>query len=203
MELQAQGAHNINLVSATPYTRQVIEALEQVKEKLPIPVVWNSSGYECTETLELLKGYVDIYLPDLKYFDASRSKRYSNAADYFAVASRAISVMFEPVSYTHLDVYKRQKNNSASLSYWMGLPFWNRGFCTEAAQAMIDFGFEQMGFHRIWAKHWAINTASGRIMEKCGMRKEGVMIEAEFRDGEFRDMVYYAILRREWEEKKA
>jgi putative pyruvate formate lyase activating enzyme len=97
LELQAQGAHNINLVSATPYTRQVIEALEQVKEKLPIPVVWNSSGYECTETLELLKGYVDIYLPDLKYFDASRSKRYSNAADYFAVASRAISVMFEQV----------------------------------------------------------------------------------------------------------
>jgi ribosomal-protein-alanine N-acetyltransferase len=102
-----------------------------------------------------------------------------------------------------IELFCDKKNNSASLSYWMGLPFWNRGFCTEAAQAMIDFGFEQMGFHRIWAKHWAINTASGRIMEKCGMRKEGVMIEAEFRDGEFRDMVYYAILRREWEEKKA
>ena len=84
----------------------------------------------------------------------------------------------------------------------MGIPFWNRGFCTEAAQAMIDFGFEQKGFHRIWAKYWSINSASGRIMEKCGMRKEGVMLEAEFRDGEFRDMIYYAILRREWEQKK-
>lgn len=94
LELQAQGAHNINLVSATPYTMQIIEALDWVKQALSIPVVWNSSGYERIETLELLKGYVDIYLPDLKYYDASRSERYSHASDYFTIASRAILAMF-------------------------------------------------------------------------------------------------------------
>lgn len=69
-------------------------------------------------------------------------------------------------------------------------------------QAMIDFGFEQMGFHRIWAEHWAANPASGRVMEKCGMRKESILVEKELRNGEYRDIVQYAILRQEWEERK-
>ena len=101
-----------------------------------------------------------------------------------------------------INLFCDKKNNSGSLGYWMGLPFWNRGFCTEAAQAMIGFGFRQMGFHRIWAEHWAANPASGRVMEKCGMRKESILVEKELRNGEYRDIVQYAILRREWEERK-
>lgn len=102
-----------------------------------------------------------------------------------------------------IEVICDKNNSSASLGYWLGVPFWNQGFCTEATHAVIDFGFEQMGFHRIWAEYWSANPASGRVMEKCSMRKETVMIEKELCSGEYRNIVQYAILRREWEEKKA
>lgn len=89
--LEAQGAHNINLVSPTPYVDQIIEALELYRPG--IPVVCNSSGYERVETLERLDPYVDIYLPDLKYFSPEISQKYSGAADYFQAASQAILYM--------------------------------------------------------------------------------------------------------------
>lgn len=95
LNLQEKGAHNINLVTATQYIPSILNALDQVKEQLKIPIVYNSSGYEKIETIRLLKDYVDIYLPDLKYFSRALSKKYSKADDYFAVASRAISLMIE------------------------------------------------------------------------------------------------------------
>ena len=75
LELQEQGANNINLVTGTHYVPQIIEALDSVRGKLKIPVVYNSSGYETMDTLRMLEGYVDIYLPDLKYLDSERSLR--------------------------------------------------------------------------------------------------------------------------------
>lgn len=81
LKLQEQGAHNINLVTAVPYLPQVILALERVKgQSLTIPVIYNSSGYEKVESLRRLEGLVDIYLPDFKYMDAERARRYSRCA---------------------------------------------------------------------------------------------------------------------------
>ncbi len=90
-ELIAQGAHNINLVSPTPFTSAIREVLE---EPLPVPVVWNTGGYERVETLRTLEGKVQIWLPDLKYADAALAKRYSGAGDYFAAASATIREMY-------------------------------------------------------------------------------------------------------------
>lgn len=95
LELQKQGAHNINLVTATPYVPQVISALKLARPALKIPVVYNSSGYERVETLRALKGFVDVYLPDLKYMSSELARRYSGAADYFEVAARALHEMIE------------------------------------------------------------------------------------------------------------
>ncbi len=89
-ELIAQGAHNINLVSPTPFTPAIREVLEK---PLPVPVVWNTGGYERVETLRTLEGKVQIWLPDLKYADVALAKRYSGAGDYFAAASAAIREM--------------------------------------------------------------------------------------------------------------
>ena len=94
-ELQNQGAHNINLVTATQYLPSILNALDRIKDKLNIPVVYNSSGYEKPETIRLLKDYVDIYLPDLKYFSSKLSQKYSKAEDYFKVASNAVRLMIE------------------------------------------------------------------------------------------------------------
>jgi len=93
--LQNRGAHNINLVNPTHFVPQILKALELAGDKLKIPVVYNSGGYDDLETLELLRGKVSIFLPDLKYCDSGLSKRFSNAADYFDKASAAIKKMAE------------------------------------------------------------------------------------------------------------
>ena len=90
-ELVAKGANNINLVSPTQFAPWILEALDP---PLPVPVVWNTGGYERVETLQALEGKVQIYLPDLKYVSPELSRRYSGAADYFDVASKAILEMF-------------------------------------------------------------------------------------------------------------
>ena len=89
-ELIAQGAHNINLVSPTPFAPAIREALA---EPLPVPVVWNTGGYERVETLRSLEGKVQVWLPDLKYVDSGLSQDLSGAADYFDAASAAIREM--------------------------------------------------------------------------------------------------------------
>ena len=95
LELRDKGAHNINLVSATHYVPQVIEALDLCKGRLNIPVAYNSGGYELPETIEMLRGYVDIFMPDFKYYDSEISEKYSAAKDYFSYASAAIGKMIE------------------------------------------------------------------------------------------------------------
>lgn len=92
--LEAQGVHNINLVTPSHYADKIALSIERAKVKgLKLPFLWNSSGYERVETLKRLDGLVDIYLPDLKYYSSELSKRYSNAPDYFDVASKAIKEM--------------------------------------------------------------------------------------------------------------
>lgn len=91
MELIGQGAHNINLVNPTHYAHAIAQLLQ---EPLPVPVVWNTGGYDKAETLRALEGKIDIYLPDLKYVEAGPAGRYSNAPDYPEVAKAAILEMF-------------------------------------------------------------------------------------------------------------
>lgn len=98
IEQQARGAANVELVTPTHYTDKICAAIDIAKERgLTLPIVWNSNAYENLETLELLRGRVDIFLPDLKYFDDEPAKTFSNAPNYFATASAAIKKMFELV----------------------------------------------------------------------------------------------------------
>lgn len=94
IELQNKGAHNINLVTPGHYIPHIIEAVKLSKiHGLNIPIVYNTSGYEKVETLKLLEGIVDIYLPDLKYMDENVAQKYSNCKDYFYYTSAAIKEM--------------------------------------------------------------------------------------------------------------
>lgn len=95
LKLQEEGAHNLNLVTPTQYLPFIIEALDTIKNALSIPVIYNCGGYERPEIISLLNGYIDIYMPDLKYYDASLSFSYSKAKDYFSFASKAIPEMIE------------------------------------------------------------------------------------------------------------
>ena len=89
--LISQGANNINLVNPTHYAKRLAKVLSRWKS--PVPIVYNSSGYEEVETLKALDGLIDIYLPDLKYIRAEKAMRYSKAADYFEKASVALLEM--------------------------------------------------------------------------------------------------------------
>jgi putative pyruvate formate lyase activating enzyme len=104
LQLQAQGADNINLVTPTPHVLHIIEAVALAKEKgLELPVVYNTNGYETLETVELLRGTIDIYLPDLKYYNDKYSVKYSKAKNYFNIASAAVKAMIKQVGYPVFD----------------------------------------------------------------------------------------------------
>ena len=98
IEQQNKGAENINLVTPTMYIYQIIEAIKIAKANgLKIPIVYNSNGYESVETIKLLNGFIDVYLPDLKYSDNSLAKEYSNVNNYFEIATNAIMEMYYQV----------------------------------------------------------------------------------------------------------
>lgn len=104
LELQEKGAANINLVTPTHFVPQIICALKIAKAKgLKLPVVYNTSGYEKVDTLKMLEGYVDIYLPDFKYLDREHAKRYSKAEDYPDVVKTAIAEMVRQTGIPEFD----------------------------------------------------------------------------------------------------
>ena len=103
LRLQEEGAQNIDLITASHYLPSVIAALELVKHRLSIPVVYNCGGYENIEALKLLDGYIDIYLPDIKYYSDELAVRYSAAPHYFETAIGAVGEMIRQVG---VPVYK-------------------------------------------------------------------------------------------------
>jgi len=104
LELQSKKANNINLVTPSHYVPHIIEALNISRQNgLTVPIVYNCSGYEKVETLKLLEGYIDIYLPDFKYMSSEPAGKYSNCRNYFTVASGAIEEMVRQVKETKFD----------------------------------------------------------------------------------------------------
>ena len=104
VKLQKLGAHNINFVTPTHFVPQIVEALElAVREGLNIPLVYNSGGYDSVETLKLLDGVVDIYMPDAKYSSPQSARTYSRAADYFEVNRKALLEMHRQVGDLKMD----------------------------------------------------------------------------------------------------
>ena len=98
LELQEKGAHNINLVTPTHYVLQIVSSIHKIKgNELKIPIVYNTSSYENVSTIQMLRGIVDIYLADLKYFDDTLACNYSHCKDYFQYASLAIEEMVRQV----------------------------------------------------------------------------------------------------------
>jgi len=104
LNLQDQKAHNINLVTPTHFVPQIIESLKIAKSSgLTIPIVYNTSGYETVDTLKMLNGYVDVYLPDFKYYSNELAKKYSGVSNYFEIATEALKEMFKQVGEFSLD----------------------------------------------------------------------------------------------------
>jgi ribosomal-protein-alanine N-acetyltransferase len=100
------------------------------------------------------------------------------------------------VGVTSLMINREHKR--AELGYWIALDRWNQGYATESNQRLIDFGFEDLGLHRIEARHFLRNPASGRVMQKLGMQKEGVERDWAVKGDRYESLVVYSILEPEW-----
>lgn len=158
LELQSQGANNINLVTPTQFVPQIAQALEHSKSHgLTLPVVYNTGSYEHTETLRRMDGLVDIYLPDLKYYSSELSLRYSLAADYFNVASAAIAEMFRQVGTPVFREHSPEcapECTSDSLTDYETMPLITRGVivrhlllpgCLEDSKKVIKYLYNTYG----------------------------------------------------------
>ena len=133
--LYEQGAHNLNFVTATPFVPQILEALQLYRP--PIPIVWNSSGYESLETLKMLEGTVDIYLPDMKHVSPRLSALCAKAPDYFEMASQAL---LEMCRQTGRPVYNEEGlMQKGTLIRHLILPG-----CTKDSMAVLDFIAQQL-----------------------------------------------------------
>ncbi|NEP60397.1 MAG: GNAT family N-acetyltransferase, partial [Symploca sp. SIO2G7] len=91
------------------------------------------------------------------------------------------------------------ENANAELGYWIGVLYWSKGYCTEAAKAVVQYGFEVIGLHRIQAAHFPHNPASGRVMQKIGMSYEGYRRQHILKWGKFEDLELYGILKSDWQ----
>ena len=104
LKQQEKGVENINLVTPTSYAYQIMEAIKIARNKgLQLPIVYNTNGYENVETIRALEGFVDIYLPDLKYFENDLALKYSKVDNYFEIATEAIKEMIKQVGVPRFD----------------------------------------------------------------------------------------------------
>lgn len=136
--LQDKGAHNINLVTPSHYVPGIVKALTASRmQGLRIPIVYNTSGYDSVDTLAMLEGLVDIYLPDFKYVSSSLSARYSHAANYFDVACKSLAEMWRQVG---APVFDGDMIKKGIIVRHLLLPG-----CTEDSKAVIRYLYETYG----------------------------------------------------------
>lgn len=132
------------------------------------------------------------------YEEGMAERWISNHRDWFLDGEQAIfAVTLKQPPDTLIGSVGLQicrEDQRGELGYWIGKDYWNRGYCTEAARAILPFGFEQMGLHRIQACHFVRNPASGRVLEKIGMTREGLLRGHSKRWAAFEDIVVYGLV---------
>lgn len=97
-----------------------------------------------------------------------------------------------------IGLHANREHQHAELGYWIGVPFWGKGYCTEAAQKVLEYGFGTLGLYRIHSNHFPINPASGRILRKLGMKYEGRFRQHILKSGEYHDLELYGLLASEY-----
>jgi RimJ/RimL family protein N-acetyltransferase len=120
-------------------------------------------------------------------------EQHARASDARALAVFAV-IRSDHVLVGAMSLRLESIHHRAELGYWIGVPFWRRGYATEAARAIVGFGFDDLGVNRIYATHFTRNPASGRVMQKIGMTFEGCLRQHVRKNGRFEDLARYAIL---------
>lgn len=128
------------------------------------------------------------------WIETHRPRFETDEAVTFAIVSRADKKLIGAMGILR---HARINSHLGELGYWIGHPFWNQGYCTEAARAVVEFGFDRWRLERIFAEHFISNPPSGRVMEKIGMRKEGTLRKHALKWDKFEDVIVYGLLKGE------
>ena len=107
----------------------------------------------------------------------------------FAITDKSTGELYGAIGLTN-----DQRYQNGELGYWIGETFWGKGIATEAAKALVEFAFKEKNYHKVHARHFASNPASGRVMEKIGMAREGLLRDQVRKNDRYEDMLYYGIL---------
>ncbi|MFC7687473.1 GNAT family N-acetyltransferase [Ureibacillus sp. GCM10028918] len=137
-----------------------------------------------------------LYLPfpysiedALSWMKHHKDNYNSNTSYEFAITDKESGKLYGAIALSN-----NQKFQQGELAYWVGEAFWGDGYATEAARAMVQFAFDEKNFHKVFARYFGSNPASGKVMEKIGMKKEGILIDHVKKDNHYEDLVYYGIV---------
>ena len=113
----------------------------------------------------------------------------------FAIIDKTTGVLYGAIALSN-----NQKHKNGEIAYWVGEEYWGNGYATEALKAIIDFAFTEKGYHKVWGRFFTSNPSSGRVMEKAGMIKEGLLAEHIVKEGKFLDLAFYGIINKRFTE---
>jgi RimJ/RimL family protein N-acetyltransferase len=128
-----------------------------------------------------------------EWISTHKPKFASHELANFAITRRTNGELLGAVGLAMVPQFQR-----AELGYWMGKQYWNRGYCTEASMAVVEYAFTRLGVNRVYAVHFKRNPASGQVMKKLGMKREGVLRQHAKKWDSYEDMVFYGLLRKDW-----
>jgi RimJ/RimL family protein N-acetyltransferase len=135
-------------------------------------------------TLEMAKGWIQTHKP-----------RFQDRKDAtYAITLKKTGEIVGTISLMDIS----EKSSHARIGFWVGVPYWNNGYCTEAGRAILEYGFKERNLNRIYTGYMKSNLASGRVLEKLGMKYEGTQREQITMLGEYEDLVLVGLLRKEW-----
>ncbi|MGF6949976.1 ribosomal-protein-alanine N-acetyltransferase [Neobacillus sp. B4I6] len=113
----------------------------------------------------------------------------ANKSYEFAITDKESGELYGAIALSN-----NQKFNNGELAYWIGEKFWGNGYATEAAQTILNFAFEEKQYHKVFARYFNSNPASGKVMQKLGLKKEGILIDHVRKENRFEDLVYFGII---------
>lgn len=131
--------------------------------------------YSIEDALSWIEHHLDNFLAEKSYEFAVTDKQTGQL-------SGAIALSNNP------------RFDHGELAYWIGEEYWGKGYATEAAQAMLQFAFQEKQYHKVFARYFASNPASGKVLEKIGMKKEGTFADHIKKEGRYEDLIYYGII---------
>ena len=173
------------------------ETYEMTTERLRLRFFTEQDANEVQKLCNNFNIYkTTLYIPHpytvedaLNWMQNHRKNFEENKGYEFAITNKETGELLGAIGLSH-----NERHKQGELAYWVGEPFWNNGYGTEAAKAMLQFAFEVKGMHKVFARFFSSNPASGKIMEKIGMVEEGLLKEHVLKDGRFEDLYVYGIL---------